>query len=50
MKIETRPDLLLDSFTALRSKSYSFSYNNVQKSKQKEYKTPLNVKITHVVC
>ena len=35
MKIETSPVLVLDSFTALRSKSYSFSYNNVQKSKQK---------------
>ena len=35
MKIETSPLLLLDSFTALRSKSYSFSYNNIQKAKQK---------------
>ena len=35
MKIETRPVLVLDTFTALRSKSYSFSYNNVQKAKQK---------------
>ena len=34
-KSETSPVLVLDSFTALRSKSYSFSYNNVQKSKQK---------------
>ena len=35
MKIETSPVLVLDTFTALRSKSYSFSYNNVQKAKQK---------------
>ena len=35
MKIETSPVLVLDSFTALRSKSYSFSYNNIQKAKQK---------------
>ena len=28
MKIETSPILVLDTFTALRSKSYSFSYNN----------------------
>ena len=35
MKIEASPVLVLDSFTALRSKSFSFSYNNVQKSKQK---------------
>ena len=39
MKIETSPVLVLDTFTALRSKSYSFSYNNpngfTQKAKQK---------------
>ena len=35
MKIETSPVLMLDSFTALRSKSYSFSYNGFQKAKQK---------------
>ena len=39
MKIETSPVLVLDTFTALRSKSYSFSYNNInnniQKAKQK---------------
>ena len=35
MKIETSPALELDTFTALRSKSYSFSYNNIQKAKQK---------------
>ena len=35
MKIETSPVLVLDRYTALRSKSFSFSYNNVQKSKQK---------------
>ena len=35
MKFETNPVLLLDNFTALRSKSYSFSYNNVQKATQK---------------
>ena len=35
MKIETSPVLVLDSFTALRSKSYSFSYNSIQKAKQK---------------
>ena len=44
MKIETKPVLLLDSFTALQSKSLSFSYQMreasdnpiVQKAKQKE--------------
>ena len=35
MKIETSPVLVLDTFTALRSKSYSFSYNSIQKTKQK---------------
>ena len=35
MKIETSSVLVLDTFTALRSKSYSFSYNNIQKAKQK---------------
>ena len=35
MKIETSPVLVLDTFTALRSKSYSFSFNNIQKAKQK---------------
>ena len=39
MKIETSPVLMLDTFTALRSKSYSFSYNSpngiTQKAKQK---------------
>ena len=42
MKIETSPVLVIDTFTALRSKSYSFSYNNnnnnnnnIQKAKQK---------------
>ena len=35
MKIETSPVLVLDSFVALRSKSYSFSYNDIRKSKQK---------------
>ena len=35
MKIETSPVLVLDSFTALRSNSYSFSYNCIQKAKQK---------------
>ena len=44
MKIETSPVLVLDTFTTLRSKSYSFSYNNnnnnnknnnIQKAKQK---------------
>ena len=29
------PVLVLDSFIALRSKSYSFSYNSIQKAKQK---------------
>ena len=29
MKIETSPVLVLDTFTALRSKSYSFSYNSI---------------------
>ena len=36
MKIETSPVLVLDTFTALQSKSYSFSYNSIiQKAKQK---------------
>ena len=35
LKIETSPVLVLDTFTALRSKSYSFSYKNIQKAKQK---------------
>ena len=39
LKIEASPVLVLDTFTALRSKSYSFSYNNpngiTQKAKQK---------------
>ena len=35
MKIETSPVLVLDTFTALRSKSYSFWYNSIQKAKQK---------------
>ena len=35
MKIETSPVLVLDSFLALRSKSYSFSYSGIQTSKQK---------------
>ena len=38
-KIETSPVLVLDSFTASRSKSYTFSYNNpngiIQRAKQK---------------
>ena len=39
MKIETSPVLVLDTFTALRSKSYFFSYNSIiQKAKKKEYK------------
>ena len=36
MKIETSPVLVLHTFTALRSKSYSFSYNSIiQKANQK---------------
>ena len=39
MKIETSPVLMLDSSTALRSKSYSFSYNYpngiIEKAEQK---------------
>ena len=35
MKIETSLVLVLESFIALRSKSYSFSYNSIQKAKQK---------------
>ena len=34
-KIETSPVLVLDTFTSLRSKSYSFSYNSIQKAKQR---------------
>ena len=32
MKIETTPVFVLDSFTALQSKSYTFSYNIIQKA------------------
>ena len=35
MKIKTSPIIELDNFVALRSKSYSFSYGTVKKSKQK---------------
>ena len=35
MKIETSPVLVLDSFRALRSKSYAYSYGATQISKQK---------------
>ena len=42
MKIETSPIIELDNFVALRSKSYSFSYNNIQKSKQKGIQKPQN--------
>ena len=51
MKMETSPVLVLDSFTALRSKSYTFSHSSIiQKAKQKgiqkatkceDYKTSL---------
>ena len=34
MKIETSPVLVLDSFVALRSKSYSFSYNSIPNGTQ----------------
>ena len=34
-KIENTPVLMLDSFLSLQSKSYSFSYPNTQKAKQK---------------
>ena len=37
MKIETSPFIELDNFVALRSKSYSLSYKDIQKAKQKEY-------------
>ena len=41
MKVETSPVLVSDSFTALLSKSYTFSYNNIQKAKEKGIqKTP----------
>ena len=42
MKLETSLVLALDNFVALRSKSYSFSYNNknIQKAKQKKQKAP----------
>ena len=35
MKIQTSPVLVLDSFVALRSKPYSFSYNSIQEATQK---------------
>ena len=38
MKIETSPIIELDNFVALRSKSYSFSYKNAQKTVQKSKK------------
>ena len=51
MKIDPSPVLVLDSFTALRLKSYSFSYNPVvQKAKQNGKQKALNVKITYAVC
>ena len=54
MKIETSPVLVLDTFTALRSKSYSFSYNNInnniQKRNKKEYKKLPNVKNIRIHC
>ena len=34
MKIETSPFFKLDNFVALRSKSYSFTYKDIQKAKQ----------------
>ena len=41
MKIETSPVIILDSFTALRSKSHCFSYANIEKGRQKGIqKTP----------
>ena len=43
MKIETSPILTLDNFTALRSKSYCYSYGNIEKGRQKGIqKTPEN--------
>ena len=51
MKIEKRLVLALNSFTALRSKSYSLSYNSaVQKAERKRIQKPPNVKITNGVC
>ena len=35
IKIETSPNIELDNFVALRSKSYSFSYKNAQKTVQR---------------
>ena len=35
IEIETSPNIELDNFVALRSKSYSFSYKDMQKTKQK---------------
>ena len=35
MEIESSPIIELDNFVALRSKSYSFSYKNAQKTVQK---------------
>ena len=44
MKFETNPGLVLGNFTALRSMSYSFSYNindNIREAKQKrKHHTP----------
>ena len=43
MKIETSPILTLDNFIALRSKSYCYSYDNIEKGRQKGIqKTPDN--------
>ena len=43
MKIETSPIIQSDNFVALRSKSYSFSYKEIQKAKQKGLQhTPRN--------
>ena len=35
MKKEIGPVLVLDTFRALRSKYYNFSYEDIQKAKQK---------------
>ena len=62
LKTETSPVLVLDSFTALRSKTYSFSYQRceayndtqsafgIQKAKQKGIQHTPKCKTTKAVC
>ena len=50
MKLETSRVLMLDSFIALRSKSYSYSYANEIKQKANQKRAHHTMKTTHSVC